>query len=209
MSPPNDALSSGLSRAELTTYIRRFGVAEEQIRRDHLISILLAAISNSQLRDQVVFFGGTALARTHLVDFRLSEDIDLLALAPRTQVAAALRRVLDRGVARTHGQANWVPDPGATKGSEPATMRVDEGLRVQVQILPGDRRRPSRLKGLSQPRPQPGWIGTPRAISTTSTDSRRREPSPRLPPNSSDTGDPPATTPAIGSSTVPPPRCGR
>lgn len=136
--PPNDALSSGLSRAELTIYIQRFGAAEEQIRRDHLISVLMAAISNSQLRDQVVFFGGTALSRTHLVDFRLSEDIDLLALAPRTQVAAKLKRVLDRGVARTHGQTNWAPDPAATKGSEPATLSVDEGLRVQVQILPAD-----------------------------------------------------------------------
>jgi predicted nucleotidyltransferase component of viral defense system len=37
----------------------------EQVRRDHLISHILAALSVS-FHEQVIFFGGTALARTYL-----------------------------------------------------------------------------------------------------------------------------------------------
>ena len=138
MTPADDALSSGLRRVELAAYVELFGVAEEQVRRDHLISVLLAALSDSPLREKVVFFGGTALSRTHLADHRLSEDIDLLALTRRTEVVGALRRVFDRAVARTHGQVTWQPDPDATNGPQPATLGVEEGLRVQVQLLAAD-----------------------------------------------------------------------
>ena len=132
------AFPSGLSRRELAHYVERFGVAEEQVHRDHLISILLAALAASGDAEHLVFFGGTALSRTHLVDFRLSEDIDLLTLAPRGEVAGRLQRVLDRAVARTHGRATWTPDLADTKGAQAATMTVGDGLRVQVQLLTAD-----------------------------------------------------------------------
>ena len=48
-----------------------FGVAAEQVRRDHLLSHLLSALAVGA-GDQVVFFGGTALARTHLPDGKVS-----------------------------------------------------------------------------------------------------------------------------------------
>ncbi len=48
---------------ELADTAAAFGVAEDQVRRDHLISHLLFALA--QLKLPVVFFGGTALARTH------------------------------------------------------------------------------------------------------------------------------------------------
>lgn len=126
MTPTEGALSSGLRRVELAAYVERFGVAEEQVRRDHLISVLLAALSASPLREQVVFFGGTALSRTHLVDHRLSEDIDLIALAPRADLVGSLERVFDRAVARTHGQTNWqpaLPPPSAHRPRRSASRR--------------------------------------------------------------------------------------
>jgi hypothetical protein len=49
--------------------------------------------------DDVVFFGGTALTRTHLPDLRLSEDIDLIALGDRGATAAAIQRA----VVKRHG----------------------------------------------------------------------------------------------------------
>jgi predicted nucleotidyltransferase component of viral defense system len=63
-----------------------FGVDSEQVARDHVISHALAAIS-SLSTDDVVFFGGTALSRTHLTELRLSEDIDLIALGDRSAIA--------------------------------------------------------------------------------------------------------------------------
>jgi predicted nucleotidyltransferase component of viral defense system len=56
-----------------------FGVAPEQVRRDHLISHILGALSQDH-REELIFFGGTALARSYLPASRLSEDIDLIAV---------------------------------------------------------------------------------------------------------------------------------
>ncbi|MGA4788884.1 nucleotidyl transferase AbiEii/AbiGii toxin family protein [Nocardia sp. AB354] len=86
----------------------QFGVSPEQVERDHPISHLLAAISRG-FGDRLHFIGGTALARTHLVNGRLSEDIDLVALDNRTALAAELDAALPRSVARTYGRLEWVP----------------------------------------------------------------------------------------------------
>lgn len=75
-----------LEPAEEHAVAERFGVARAQVRRDHLISHLLAAISH-HLADDVLFFGGTALSRTFAPDGRLSEDIDLIALHNRRRHA--------------------------------------------------------------------------------------------------------------------------
>lgn len=61
---------------------QQFGVAMDQVERDHLISHLLGFLSRD-FGDRIHFIGGTAPARTHLPDGRLSEDIDLIAIADR------------------------------------------------------------------------------------------------------------------------------
>jgi len=63
-----------------------FGVAEAQVQRDHAISHILAALSRHR-REELIFFGGTALSRTYLLDERLSEDIDLIAIDHRDDLA--------------------------------------------------------------------------------------------------------------------------
>jgi predicted nucleotidyltransferase component of viral defense system len=61
-----------LDPQERAAFAERFGVADEQVDRDHLISHVLALLA-AHLPGEVVFFGGTALARSHLPDGRLSE----------------------------------------------------------------------------------------------------------------------------------------
>lgn len=117
---------------------QRFGVEITQVARDHLISHILAAIARALGTDDVVFIGGTALSRTHLSEARLSEDVDLVALAPRSHVAAQLERALIRDLARSHGQVRWQPLLSQTRGSEPATMTVDGEVSVQIQLTEGD-----------------------------------------------------------------------
>ena len=116
----------------------RFGVDQEQVRRDHLISHLLGAIAADVPSDDLVFFGGTALSRTYLTDARLSEDIDLIALASRTDVAARIEAAVRRGLARTHGRPTWRPALSATSGSQPATVGVDGTASIQVQLVSGE-----------------------------------------------------------------------
>lgn len=66
---------------------QRFGVDMEQVRRDHLISFVLGAISADIPTDDIVFFGGTALSRTHCTDARLVESIRSISLHPKACIA--------------------------------------------------------------------------------------------------------------------------
>ena len=60
---------------------------------------MLASLAGS-VRDDVVFIGGTALARTHLPTLRLSEDIDLIAREPRSRIGRQIEIALVADLAR-------------------------------------------------------------------------------------------------------------
>jgi hypothetical protein len=142
-----------LDNDEAAKVAERFGVAFEQVRRDHLISHLLAALG-ATLSDRVVLIGGTALARTHLPDGRLSEDIDLLSVGSRGEVVAAAERVLAGAVARQYGRLRWEPPLTGRRRAEPGVLRgahlIDAALTHIAEQL---RRRPlgpCREQGLSR-----------------------------------------------------------
>lgn len=123
----------GLSQADLDKEAARFGVADDQVRRDHAISHILAAISTS-LRDDVIFFGGTALSRTHLLHARLSEDIDLIAVGNRSAIAERVVHSINTALLRTHGRLSWSPS-FTTRDLEPAVIQTATGITVRVQLL--------------------------------------------------------------------------
>jgi hypothetical protein len=111
-----------LSDADRQAVKAVFDADDAQVERDHLISHALAAIS-ADLADSVKFYGGTALARSFLSHGRLSEDIDLIAMGPRADVAEALTRTL---TALRHGRTAGIDllhprqQPPAALGSQPA-----------------------------------------------------------------------------------------
>jgi predicted nucleotidyltransferase component of viral defense system len=118
-----------------------FQVADEQVARDHLISHVLAAIPPLELG--LMFYGGTALARTHLPEFRLSEDIDLLA-TDRLSAAAVLEKALPSALRREFGDVWWIVEPSKVPSeAAPALLATEEGLQVRIQIgvLDSDRSR--------------------------------------------------------------------
>jgi Nucleotidyl transferase AbiEii toxin, Type IV TA system len=123
-----------LAHEEAAATAERFGADDVQVRRDHLLSHLLAALSQ-QAADDVVFFGGTALARTHLPDGRLSEDVDLLARGPRSDIAATVERVLAVGARREYGRLSWQPALTAVRDTQPAVLVSGDGLGLRVQLL--------------------------------------------------------------------------
>lgn len=110
-----------------------FGVDSEQVIRDHLISHALAAIS-SVGTDGIVFFGGTALSRTHLTDLRLSEDIDLIAFGDRSAIADKIENALARHLRRSFGTVAFTPRLRDAKHPDPSVMQVGD-VRVQIQLL--------------------------------------------------------------------------
>jgi predicted nucleotidyltransferase component of viral defense system len=125
-----------LDPAEAARIQEQFGVDDLQVRRDHLLSHLLAALAR-HAADQVIFFGGTALGRTHLPNGRLSEDLDLIAVGRRSDVAAVLDRQLASAVRREYGRLRWAPALRRVRDVEPASLISADGLTVRVQLLNG------------------------------------------------------------------------
>lgn len=125
---------TGLDLTEARAVAAAFGVALDQVRRDHLVSVLLAALDHAGF-PELTFFGGTALARTHLPAGRLSEDVDLITTGERTATAARIQRALTAAVRRTHGRPTWAPELGRVRDVDPAVLRTDDGLAVRVQLL--------------------------------------------------------------------------
>jgi hypothetical protein len=91
---------------ELRAVQATFGAADPQVRRDHLLSHVIAAVAHAD--GEWVLYGGTGLARTHLPSFRLSEDLDLLA-HPRRVAVAELEGVVARQLRREFGAVQWQP----------------------------------------------------------------------------------------------------
>lgn len=123
-----------LDPTEMQDVAAEFGVAESQVLRDHLISHILAAISD-ELADDVVFFGGTALARSLLTEGRLSEDIDLIATTNRSEVAKRLTEFVPRALRREFPGLAWDPPPTAARETAPAVLHGPDGALVRIQLL--------------------------------------------------------------------------
>ena len=100
--------ATGLSTERLAREADRFGVSDEQVRRDQAISHVPAVVAE-EFADEVIFFGGTALSRTHLLHARLSEDIELLATTPRTELADRLTQAISSRLLPTLGRVSWNP----------------------------------------------------------------------------------------------------
>lgn len=114
-----------------------FGADDSQVERDHLISHVLAALS-SELPDRLLFYGGTALSRSHLSGGRLSEDIDLIAVGERADVAEALTSTLTRRLAREFGRPTFTPQINTARAATPVVMTTPRGPQLQLQLLPSD-----------------------------------------------------------------------
>ncbi|MBB5912980.1 hypothetical protein BJY24_001847 [Nocardia transvalensis] len=140
-----------MSIDERDSVAMQFGVSPEQVERDHLISHLLAAISRG-FGDRLHFIGGTALARTHLVSGRLSEDVDLVALDNRSVLAAELDAALPRSVARSYGRLEWAPSLSNVSDAGAANLRSASGVSVTIQLLSARGRMawPTELRRLQQ-----------------------------------------------------------
>ncbi|WP_328322283.1 nucleotidyl transferase AbiEii/AbiGii toxin family protein [Kribbella sp. NBC_00382] len=123
-----------LTQTDARAVADRFGASDNQIRRDHLISHLLAALSE-HVADRVIFFGGTALSRTLLPDGRLSEDIDLIAVGSRSELAELLTVVLPRALRREYPRLIWDPSLTDVRDVESALLRSPDGLTVRLQLL--------------------------------------------------------------------------
>lgn len=65
--------------SEISENAEKFRIPAETIEKDYVISWILFCLSRSDLRDDFIFYGGTAIKRVYFEDHRFSEDIDFLS----------------------------------------------------------------------------------------------------------------------------------
>lgn len=123
-----------MTEAAIYDVAERFGVDLDQVRRDHVISHILASISR-RAQDRFIFYGGTALSRTWLPDARLSEDIDLMVIGRRRDGADALARAIDADIARPFLGATWSKDPRDARDAEDVMLTTGTGAVIKFQLV--------------------------------------------------------------------------
>lgn len=109
----------------------QFSSSELQVRRDHAISHILAAIQ--KLKSEMVFYGGTALSRTFLVDGRLSEDIDLYT-EDRKKLCQELDEIPDL-IEQEFPEAGWQKLPSQLRDAESTNLSCGSSIQVKVQVV--------------------------------------------------------------------------
>lgn len=83
-------------RIRLEEARKRLGIPWEVLERDYLLSWVLAGISRvEQLRETLVFKGGTALKKCYFGDYRFSEDLDFSCL-PGAPIGEAMEEAIAR-----------------------------------------------------------------------------------------------------------------
>lgn len=117
-----------------------FGATAAQVRRDHAISHVLEALAS--IPAEVIFFGGTALARTCLSRGRLSEDIDLYS-RDRRGLTSEIDR-LPELIAQEFPRAFWDSRPSEVSEPRQTLLVCDPEIQIQVQVLD------SRSRGWNQ-----------------------------------------------------------
>lgn len=115
----------------------QFGVALLQVKKDHAISHTLSVLP--RLNGDVVFFGGTGLARTHLKFGRLSEDIDLYT-TQRDSVVGQLKD-LPNWIEQEFPSSNWEILPSLASDGSSSLLNCETGISISVQVLDSRSRR--------------------------------------------------------------------
>lgn len=124
----------------------RFGTSHLQIQKDHAISHILAALAD--FNTDLVFYGGTGLARTFLESGRLSEDIDLFTLN-RIDLNLELD-LLPELIFQEFPQAFWLTKPSQIAEPGKALLVCQQGVQIEVQVISSQGR---------------GWSEIPTALS--------------------------------------------
>jgi predicted nucleotidyltransferase component of viral defense system len=123
-----------LDDTELYDTADAFGVDLDQVRRDHVISHVLAAIS-THARDTFLFTGGTMLSRTWLRDVRLSEDVDLMVYETRSVAGARLADLVRSEIEPLFGRVEWDKDPATAGDAESIFASVGDDVTIKFQLV--------------------------------------------------------------------------
>lgn len=136
-----------IDRAEIRARARQLGLDESHVEHDYVLCHLLVAVSESI--PELVFRGGTSLARVYWPDYRLSEDLDFASSGPVDQLEGRLQNAIKVASKRT--TLNLMLDFGAPRDSWSRSLvrwgdhELLLDVNSDVEIALGSSRRPMDL----------------------------------------------------------------
>jgi hypothetical protein len=124
-------------------------IVESVLERDYCLAWFLVGLSRSQLREALVFKGGTALKRCYFGDYRFSEDLDFTLAEPRefdailtgleavyaeVQRASGIVVRFARGDRKRHQNSHtfYLSYEGPLPAAAPKEVKVDVTIREQL-----------------------------------------------------------------------------
>lgn len=85
-----------LFRDAITITAQQMNLPEIYVEKDYWVTLALFSLFHSDLADEIVFKGGTALAKCFKIIERFSEDIDLVVLRKETETGNQLKNKLKK-----------------------------------------------------------------------------------------------------------------
>jgi len=120
-----------LDSREASIVQQLFGTSYSQVRKDHAISHVLSVLPN--FNTDLVFYGGTGLARTFLNLGRLSEDIDLFT-SNRGDLLHELDSIPEL-INQEFPEAYWLTKPSQMVDPGKALLVCERGIQIEVQAI--------------------------------------------------------------------------
>lgn len=118
--------------AEIRTRARHLGLDASHVENDYVLCHLLVAMS--QAFPELVFRGGTALARIYWPDYRLSEDLDFTSQAPVADLEARLHDAVRVAGERTTLNLELDYGPPRASWSRSTVEWADHALLLDVNM---------------------------------------------------------------------------
>lgn len=120
-----------ISRAELNRRGRGLGVQVRHVENDYVLCHVLAQVAEQM--SELVFRGGTALARVYWPDYRLSEDLDFISTARVDNFASRLEAAVS-AAGKTTGLSLGIR-PERPRGGRYRNFVEWEGHELLVDVV--------------------------------------------------------------------------
>ena len=124
-----------IPQAEISKLAFREGMSDKVIEKDYVITWILLALANSDLKKALAFKGGTALKKIYFPDYRYSEDLDftLTEQLSNDQLLRMLNGVL-AGLAKEQGFQFAVPEEKVEKRADSLTAYINFVGPLQARL---------------------------------------------------------------------------
>ena len=141
---------AGFFREALGFTRQQYGFPERLIEKDYLCSLLLEYLSDAQ--ENLVFKGGTCLAKVHADFYRLSEDLDFVIPMPTDASRAARSRTAEGLKAVIAALPNMLPSVTVIEPLTGANSSTQYNALVGYRSFVGQREETIKIEvGLREP----------------------------------------------------------